>query len=565
MAPRLLDAVPALLLFLLASLPGLATGDAVTIERNIPGNAHECVDGCLITGYYNLALGLACGRPFDNDCYCATASASVSVASAFLEKCVSTSCAAGDASKDRSIVRSLYGAYCLGAGYTQPGISSWVPAAATTDLPASTASETSEPSPTGNSESLPTQTQATSDGGVPTQTRATTQGNVPTRSSAGPATVTVIATPTGAPPKDNTALKIGVGVAVPVVALLAFGLGLWLWMRRRHRQNHDGMGQGNMNAPPPMQQTYYQQPPPEPHVQHYQAYQPEAGGFVRKPVPAPTVSPVSLQTKGTPGSANRPQELNSSQFAPPAATSPLYYVLRASLNLSSYYGHKPNRTTMSTTTTNDATAGLPASYGEVAFQPSRVLLIKGYSSYVSTYQKAFDVTSHVPIPSFTDASAMPATYCSEVRRAASRFNRSTLVFRLMPGCFFASRIHFRDRSGSCVAKVHTHSMNAPCNVTFPLGSPHSDHNIWVQRVPKIGHESFVKDSVSYLWNTTIAGRKSGVLYRIVESERPVPIAKYARDRWRDSWVLVVDDTQLDVVVALATCLAVWNRMSCPFS
>ncbi|GJN85584.1 hypothetical protein PLIIFM63780_009152 [Purpureocillium lilacinum] len=291
---------------LLALLTRLATASQVSIRSNVPDNAHDCVGGCLVQSYYNLGKAMACGSPLDNDCYCATASASVSVASAFIDKCVSTACAGGDASKDRSIMRSIYGAYCLGAGYTQPGISSWVPAVATTDSPSSTRAEASRPSETGGPNSVPTQTEETSGGGVATKSQPT-----------GAATVTVFATSTPEP-KDNSAVKIGVGVAVPVAALLAFGLGFWLWMRRRQRNYNAGPG----HAQPPMQQNYYQQPPPpQQQPQDYQNYTQGAAGVVRKAVPAPTVSPVS-QSKGVTGGDNRPQELNS-QFAPPAPTSPV--------------------------------------------------------------------------------------------------------------------------------------------------------------------------------------------------------------------------------------------------
>ncbi len=318
---------------LLALLTRLATASQVSIRSNVPDNAHDCVGGCLVQSYYNLGKAMACGSPLDNDCYCATASASVSVASAFIDKCVSTACAGGDASKDRSIMRSIYGAYCLGAGYTQPGISSWVPAVATTDSPSSTRAEASRPSETGGPNSVPTQTEETSGGGVATksQRKSILLGVVCSSkrsdlndsnlcsllAATGAATVTVFATSTPEP-KDNSAVKIGVGVAVPVAALLAFGLGFWLWMRRRQRNYNAGPG----HAQPPMQQNYYQQPPPpQQQPQDYQNYTQGAAGVVRKAVPAPTVSPVS-QSKGVTGGDNRPQELNS-QFAPPAPTSPV--------------------------------------------------------------------------------------------------------------------------------------------------------------------------------------------------------------------------------------------------
>lgn len=160
--------------FLVVFGSSLAAAQTVSINNDL-NVGHGCVSNCLIYTYYvgdDIGDALKCGTPYDNDYYCATASASASVATSWLDNCASVSCAAGDLTRDLSTMQSIYASYCQNAGFTQPGATAWYnPSTAT-----STTSEaaTAEPSRTATSGPPQTTTQLT----VVTQT---TTGDGPGR------------------------------------------------------------------------------------------------------------------------------------------------------------------------------------------------------------------------------------------------------------------------------------------------------------------------------------------------------------------------------------------------
>jgi hypothetical protein len=86
---------------------------------------HPCVDTCLVgdKGDYavsgNMLAALGCQTPFDNHCYCATATSASSKVTSFISKCATSSCGAGDVDQDVTIMQSIYASYCLQAGYSQ--------------------------------------------------------------------------------------------------------------------------------------------------------------------------------------------------------------------------------------------------------------------------------------------------------------------------------------------------------------------------------------------------------------------------------------------------------------
>jgi hypothetical protein len=116
---------------------GGASADITTVSLAY-SYPHDCVNKCLTTSAFVVPaiwMGEAqgCGLPMVNDCYCRTDSHAASVATSFVSDCVSQSCAAGDRSDDLSAMKSIYASYCMGAGFTQPGMTDWYnPATATT-------------------------------------------------------------------------------------------------------------------------------------------------------------------------------------------------------------------------------------------------------------------------------------------------------------------------------------------------------------------------------------------------------------------------------------------------
>lgn len=108
---------------LLAGLVALANpvlGASASITSVIPNQAHQCIRLCAWFNYQgNLPLALGCADPYENDCYCPTATESVSKARVAIEKCLSSRCAAGDYTRDLSSMKSIYAGYCKDAGYSQ--------------------------------------------------------------------------------------------------------------------------------------------------------------------------------------------------------------------------------------------------------------------------------------------------------------------------------------------------------------------------------------------------------------------------------------------------------------
>ncbi|KAM0432330.1 hypothetical protein ACHAPT_004871 [Fusarium lateritium] len=258
--------------------------ESVTISRELDNVVHTCVSKCL---YYtilsDMGTAMGCDDPYDNNCYCATASASASQADAWMSKCASNTCSAGDRSRDLSSMQSIYASYCMGAGYTQPGATNWYnPAEATEESSSDDAdndSSNAEPSKTVDSGSVETTTrmtivtQTTEGGAGPSKSRVTVE-----------ATSTYYVNPDGSPARigsnDNSAVKIGVGVAVPVVAIAAIGLFAWWFIRRRKQRQ--------------AQTLPTSQPVTEASTGGGAAIAPERKDTIqRKPIGATAVSPVS--------------------------------------------------------------------------------------------------------------------------------------------------------------------------------------------------------------------------------------------------------------------------------
>ncbi len=89
-------------------------------------------------------------------------------ASSFLNNCAKSNCAAGDFTRDSSILLHVYATYCYNAGFTQPGLVAIVTSAAADE---SEANPKPTSAPKGASDSQPSRT---ADGDTPaTSTRTT--------------------------------------------------------------------------------------------------------------------------------------------------------------------------------------------------------------------------------------------------------------------------------------------------------------------------------------------------------------------------------------------------------
>jgi hypothetical protein len=75
--------------------------------------------------YTTLADVLNCDSPVYNYCYCPTNTKSIDSIRSWLSQCVSTRCDSPDFSDDVSAVESGYASYCIDAGYSQSGATTW--------------------------------------------------------------------------------------------------------------------------------------------------------------------------------------------------------------------------------------------------------------------------------------------------------------------------------------------------------------------------------------------------------------------------------------------------------
>ena len=151
-----------------ARLPPVRSVVTVSIDSLFPPNQHSCVIGCIFQCYQIcLPDALSCAYPVANDCFCATASASASVATSWIAACGSSRCAACDLSDDLTSMHSIYASYCLGAGYTQPGVTDWYNPTTATANPGNTA--TSGPASTTTQQTVVTQNAPSIGGSAATQ------------------------------------------------------------------------------------------------------------------------------------------------------------------------------------------------------------------------------------------------------------------------------------------------------------------------------------------------------------------------------------------------------------
>ncbi|KAM3552351.1 hypothetical protein MY1884_004803 [Beauveria asiatica] len=222
----------------LAALVGLANpvlGASASITSVIPNQAHQCIRLCAWFNYQgNLPLALGCADPYENDCYCPTATESVSKASVAIEKCLSSRCAAGDYTRDLSSMKSIYAGYCKDAGYSQDaGVLGYKAADPTSSTASDSVSSTSAPTTGQKTDS--SQASKTTQKTIVTQTKASgADGTSSPVVAQETETVFVDGASGGGSSGPSTAVKIGVGVGVPIAALLIMaGVGLLVWRKRR--------------------------------------------------------------------------------------------------------------------------------------------------------------------------------------------------------------------------------------------------------------------------------------------------------------------------------------------
>ncbi|KAI9162922.1 benzoate 4-monooxygenase cytochrome P450 [Paramyrothecium foliicola] len=243
-------------------MPHLKLHDTVyeDIKSSIPSDGHNCLQQCIFSPgvYEDIGTALACGRPVENECYCATPTALATVARDWIDSRASSRCAAGDLEWDITSMRSIYARYCINAGFTQPIVSEWY-----TTQEEEEPKTTEDPNAEGDSRTTTSQTGGNQ---LERTTRLTvvteTSQSEPPDSGAGRTieTVDVTSTLTVSPTTSNDAnmrnsldgasndqnkrnLGIGLGLGIGVALVLA-AIGVWLCLRRRKKHEPQSLAAG---------------------------------------------------------------------------------------------------------------------------------------------------------------------------------------------------------------------------------------------------------------------------------------------------------------------------------
>ena len=197
-------------------------------------------------------------------------------------------------------------------------------------------------------------------------------------------------------------------------------------------------------------------------------------------------------------------------------------------------------------------------------KPNKIYFLDSLSGDFSDELRVLDLSSAVAtggyVGNLTKAFTKDVQQVAKVRKNES----STWAFELGRKTF-SSKMQFHDAKagGNVVAELDMAILKqwGAWAMSFPEQSPHSSHDIEIRPVGIWKkEETFVKDSISYLWDLSGPG-KSGKLYQ-VKDEKKVLVAEFVAKRWFvNNCVLVLDSELLDEVVVLASCVAVLNRQT----
>lgn len=114
-----------------------------------------------------------------------------------------------------------------------------------------------------------------------------------------------------------------------------------------------------------------------------------------------------------------------------------------------------------------------------------------------------------------------------------------------------------------VAEFHSSLLSfGATHISFPRDSSHSSHEITVKPLAiQRRAQSFVKDSVTYVWESTTPSSHSKLsLYKAVASKK-VEVARYesSSGRFELKGILVLDEREVDALVAVVTLVGVLGQ------
>jgi len=187
-----------------------------------------------------------------------------------------------------------------------------------------------------------------------------------------------------------------------------------------------------------------------------------------------------------------------------------------------------------------------------ALSPSRIFFMRSTGGF-STTIRILDVTA--------SAGQYPGQLTDDFLRSAEALaDKSPEVYTLAKKSWYSFDIPLIDaKTGTLLAELSTTLLKLGVwNITFPSGSSHCDHDIEM-KTTGLGSKEYVfaVNSVPFFWD--LNGAKAGMLYKTVEGKR-IAVGEFkARHGYSKDWVFVVDASNVDEIVALATCAVLLNR------
>ncbi len=208
--------------------------------------------------------------------------------------------------------------------------------------------------------------------------------------------------------------------------------------------------------------------------------------------------------------------------------------------------------------------GVSGANTPTALIPNKIFFINSSSGDFSDELHVSDLSSLSPMESYTGG--ITESLSKRVQHIAKekKNDASTWAFELTRKTFSSTmQIHSASMGGEVVAELDMSVLKqwGTWTIRFPEESDHSNHDVEIHRVGIWRkEETFIKDSTLFSWDLSGPG-KSGRLYQVSDGERVLVAEFVAKHLFRNSCVLVLNDTLMDEVVVLATCVAVLNRQN----
>jgi hypothetical protein len=195
---------------------------------------------------------------------------------------------------------------------------------------------------------------------------------------------------------------------------------------------------------------------------------------------------------------------------------------------------------------------------------SKVIYIAPHTTFTTSI-KIFDITHLINIPHHSDGFLAETEVLGQGKLAADE--TPTWLLRLDPTRAgkkkpFICTEHDGSEDDATALWFPSAWVHGKNRIAFPLGSPHSEHDIAMLRPKSLSRtEGFVKDSIQFLWRYDGMSRRSLGLWVVIGGQESIAAQYKAPSRFsRTGGTLLVNTTKVDLVVAFMTCVAMLRKI-----